>query len=119
MIERLLNEFIEEVNVIGNEEIVFKTKSNKTFKMCHYQDCCEEVFIEDICGDLQSMVGNRVLMAEMVKSTEPTGDEPYHDESFTWTFYKLATMGGYVTIRWFGTSNGYYSEEVDFVEVTE
>ena len=98
------------------DEIHFVTTDGDTYRMYHSQSCCESVGIEDIVGDVADLIGSPVLMAEEVSSDgEPAKDE--YDESYTWTFYKLATVKGYVTIRWYGTSNGYYSEEVDFEKV--
>jgi hypothetical protein len=36
----------------------------------------------------------------------------------TWTELGVAAKG-YVTVRWYGTSNGYYSESVSFREITK
>lgn len=86
--------------------------SEGTFEFYHEQDCCESVDIYDIVGDLADLVGSPILMAEEVSGESPSGfDNEYH-ESHTWTFYKFATIKGYVDIRWLGSSNGYYSESV-------
>ena len=101
----------------GDEEIVFIAKDGRKWRMFHDQDCCESVMVEDICGDLHDLIGVPILLAECVESNEnPEGVSKDYQESFTWTFYKLATNKGRVTIRWYGQSNGYYSERVDFEE---
>ena len=74
----------------------------------------------DIVGELKDLIGSPLLMAEEVshEGKNPEGVEvPDYQDSFTWTFYKLATVKGYVTIRWYGESNGFYSESVDFVKI--
>jgi len=100
-------------------EIIFKTDSNRFFTMNHSQDCCESVTIESITGDLDDLVDSPILVAEESTSRKwPDGVpyETYTPDSFTWTFYKLATVKGWVDIRWYGESNGYYSESVSIEE---
>jgi hypothetical protein len=90
--------------------------NNNEFKyeMLHEQDCCEDVYLEDVVGDLED------LYTQIIKAEEVTNrtDEPSEnsDESYTWTYYNLATQEGYVQFRWFGSSNGYYSESVSVYE---
>jgi hypothetical protein len=102
--------------VVACNEIYFTCTDGAKYKMFHYQGCCEDVRIEDICGDLQNLVGDEILDArEETNMDMPKKDE--YDESFTWTFYILRTIKDTVTIRWYGTSNGYYSESVDFQKI--
>lgn len=102
----------------GSERITLTTTEGWQFAMLHDQDCCEVVDVYEVVGDVADLIGSPLLIAEMSTSTDlPCPPEVYDDNSHTWTFYKLATVKGYVTIRWFGSSNGYYSEEVSFVEL--
>ena len=98
---------------IRNEdtELVFENATER-FVFFHQQDCCEHVSIEDVCGDLQDLVGEPLLLAEEVQGETPVDFNEREYESVTWTFYKFATRKGYVDVRWLGESNGYYSEGV-------
>lgn len=89
------------------------------YEMYHNQSCCEDVIINDICGDIGDIIGSPILLAEEVSSgdwPDDAGLGPDRD-SFTWTFYKISTIKGSVTIRWLGQSNGYYSEDVSFFKM--
>lgn len=100
-----------------SESVVFTMADGTRHEMYHDQDCCECVLVEDVIGGPSDLIGHPLTMAEEVSSDEaeiPDKTKRYVDDSFTWTFYKLATIKGFVTIRWLGTSNGYYSESVNF-----
>lgn len=105
-IENMLGKTFTKVTNEGDEELIFENQE-EIFTFYHDQDCCEHVRIEDITGDLSDLVGSPILLAEESTNNE----DPNRD--CTWTFYKFATIKGYVDIRWLGESNGYYSESVD------
>jgi hypothetical protein len=94
-----------------NDVLTLYLSDTNYVQFYHEQNCCESVYIEDICGDLNDLVGDPILLAEEVSNYD---EKPLYEyeESYTWTFYKFATRKGYVDVRWYGSSNGYYSEGV-------
>lgn len=100
-----------------SEIIAFICDDGSKYLMYHEQDCCERVDVNDICGDVSCLLNTPLTKAEKLVESSSEKDWDERDESYTWTFYHLATVKGYVTIRWYGESNGYYSESVDFVQV--
>lgn len=114
-IEELKGKVLTDIKVDRDKEIIFTCQTGEIYKMFHDQDCCEHVYIQDIIGYMDDLIGHEILEAyEESNSKEPPATD--YAESFTWTFYRIRTMFGTVVIRWYGESNGYYSESVDFVQ---
>lgn len=96
---------------------------NKIYALYHAQDCCESVYLEDIEGDLNDLIGAPLIMAYESSSDPASGATDYSDDFAEeddlekWTFYRFMTAKGDVVLRWYGTSNGYYSVDVDVKEV--
>lgn len=100
-----------------SDEVLFYCNDGSIYKMYHEQDCCERVSIDDVSGNVDDLIGSKILQAEVY--TKDMEDEREDAESSgTYTFYNFATINGYVQVKWFGTSNGYYSEAVEFEKVT-
>lgn len=116
-LEDFVNKTIKEIiggNIYDSEMILVFDDIKLIFY--HEQDCCENVVIEEIDGDIKDLIGAPLLICEAVSNDEYQGQyarSDDEDDSHTWTFYKFATINGYVTVRWLGSSNGYYSENVD------
>lgn len=116
----LEGKIFNQVKVVDNELIL--SNSDESFKFYHNQDCCEDVSLEDYDNDLDVLCNTPILNVDIATNCENPksskhswdDDEIRYDESSTWTFYKFATAKGHITFRWYGSSNGYYSEEVDF-----
>lgn len=110
--------------LVIDHEIYFTCSDGTEYAMYHEQECCEQVLINDISGDLTDLLHQPLLIAEIVSNDEfiqqyeqsLTAEEQEWRQSQTWTFYRLATINGYVDIRWLGESNGYYSESVSFTD---
>lgn len=109
----ILNKTLKSIEINkSNDSILFTVNDETKYLMYHQQDCCENVYIESITGDIQDLINSPLLMAQEIISTE----DKETCNHYTYTFYNFATLKGYVTIRWVGNSNGYYSETVNFIK---
>lgn len=98
----------------GDGEIILFLDNGDECRFYHSQECCETVRIEDVEGDWRDLIGNQLIVAEVCSNADsPDCRECGYGGSYTWTFYRFATIKGWVIVRWLGESNGYYSESVD------
>jgi hypothetical protein len=116
-VEDMKGQTFDKVYITDDKSKMIFENDEFIFTFYHEDDCCECVQVEDVVGDLNDLVGKPLDIVEVARheDTMPEGmglEKP--DDSFTWTFYKFATIKGWVDVRWLGESNGYYSEDVDF-----
>lgn len=109
--ERIYNNML----FLHNDEI--------TFMMHHEQQCCEHVYLADICGDLEDLINTPIVAAyassneEVEKCNKQAGpnqknEDEDEDMCMEYTFYTIRTMKGTVVLRFIGESNGYYSTAI-------
>jgi hypothetical protein len=104
----------DDVNTQRADELYIFTEDDQVFRMLHHQDCCESVYLEEFIGEVDDLRGAMVIKAECVSECKDYGEDDWGCNSGTYTFYKIQTTKGFVTLRWLGESNGYYSERVSF-----
>jgi hypothetical protein len=104
------------IKVTATDTELHFVSENETYVFGHIQDCCEIVYIEEIIGDLTDLEKFPLVIC---REDSQSGIQQLGFESLTYTFYNFATLKGYVTVRFLGSSNGYYSEEVDIWKVTQ
>ena len=90
-----------------NESLLIHLNTH-VLEMIHHQDCCETVYLADVVGSFEDLIGYPLL-----EVSESIVDIATEDMSSTASYYNFRTIKASVQLRWVGESNGYYSETVD------
>jgi hypothetical protein len=111
------------VTQASSDHLSLECEDGSIYEMLYYAECCASCELIDGLEDLQALIGHKIEVAEEVESREMPADKAADSEysnpdSFTWTFYTIRTNQGTAVLRWYGSSNGYYSESVTFEQST-
>jgi hypothetical protein len=97
-------------------EVVINMPTGKLL-FSHEQECCESFWLEDFEDDrnthLRAYEYDRFLGVELLTNQDDPAPEDKYTEHYTWTYVRLKFQSGDVTLRFIGSSNGYYSEDCD------
>ena len=115
-------DFVLESIDVFHEETVFTTQCGRKFKIYHEQDCCESVYMVDSLGNPKELIGKTIREVQFGEPDDAFQDAylaeqcSYPPESYTFTEVRFVCDDMTYVERWFGESNGCYSEEVDVSE---
>lgn len=84
------------------------------YHLYHEQDCCENVRLVKIIGDIDNILNKEIIFAEEdAGANDPDWATDYnYDDHHTWTKYVLKTENNSLEFWFLGESNGYYSENI-------
>ena len=103
----------KKITGIYYDEEYFQIRTDDcVYAFYHEQDCCESVWLTQVDGISDKIIGSRIVIAEVVTDEKDT--EYGH---ITWSFYKIGTNKGMIDFRWQGESDGGYSETVNLVKI--
>ena len=103
----------KKITGIYYDEEYFQIRTDDcVYAFYHEQDCCESVWLTQVDGISDKIIGSRIVIAEVVTDEKDT--EYGH---ITWSFYKIDTNKGMIDFRWQGESDGGYSETVNLVKI--
>lgn len=91
----------------GEYAALYTTKGIVYFR--HEIDCCEHVVIDGIDGWTDAAIGETIVSA----SERIVEHGIFGDEHLTSTFYTVESNSLDLSMKWQGSSNGFYSETVD------
>ena len=91
----------------SNESLLIHLNTH-VLEMIHHQDCCETVYLTDVVGSFEDLIGYPLL-----EVSESTVNAESSDVSATASYYNFRTVKASVQLRWLGESNGFYSETID------
>lgn len=117
----LLNKTVVQI-AISYETVIFICNDLTTYALYHRQECCENVGLSEIIGGLKNLLYAPITFADESTGKIDLTHEPASDldiYSASWSFYKLATIAGFVDIIFRGESNGCYSESATLYELTK
>ena len=98
-----------------SDEVTIMFTDGSCLKFYHRQDCCETVELEDCDIIPEWLIDSKIISIEERISRSGEGVKPLNScaASYTWSFYVIKTSSSTLVLRWYGESNGWYSETVD------
>ena len=106
-IQELVGQICHSVDA-DDDGMTFRLFDGRVFWLGHYQECCEDVHLEEVIGDVDDLVCAPIIKAvELTNRGEQEGD-------LLWTFYEVATIKGTVTIRFCANLYTDYGVDVGF-----